>query len=144
MDPEGQKKYGSNTGSIIELSCPEDDRQRRQENDWRTDVFPRDFRQDDSESGDRSKLARTRHMPARKKGKHLKTLNKILAAWPKKKSDGFPADAHFPKKIQNWEKLTKCRFCIFTEYILYRATDEIKWVYLPSQLERTLQLCTWW
>jgi hypothetical protein len=68
-------------------------------------VFPRDFRQDDSESGDRSKLARTRHMPAQKKRTHLKTLNEILAACHKNKSDGIPADVHFLqifKNEKNW------------------------------------------
>ncbi len=32
----------------------------------------------------------------------------------------------------------------YTEYILHRDKDEIRWLYLPSQLERKLQLCTWW
>ncbi len=77
-------------------------------------MFPRDFRQDDSESGDRSKLARTRHMPAQKKGKHLKTLNSILAACNKNKSEGIPADVHFPQKFKtekNWLNAVMYIYC---------------------------------
>ncbi len=39
------------------------------------------------------------------------------------------------------ERTISLRFLRITTYI---GRDEIGWVYLPTQLERTLQLCMWW